>query len=328
MSTSGTYAFTVTRDDIITGMLKDIRKLDGIETADPQDIQDCAKKLNMLVKQWMGKADFAPGLKTFTRRRGYLFLSNSTGHYLVGPTATGWTTLHQSPTVTGAVAAGATTATLSAVTFAASLSNPAVSLTIGNFIGFIQTDGSMFWTTITGIAGSVVTLAAAFPVGCSAGAQAYTYQATAQNPLLIETVSLRDAYHSDTPVRMLTVQDYDMISNKTDPNNLSDPGAIYFEYQLGNSNLFIDCGGAQDVSKRLVITYMEPIQDFNNPLDNPEYPAEWYLPLTLGLGKICCPMYNKPWTALMEANFKASLAVAQHKDAERVTLYFQPGAED
>ena len=51
MSTSGTYTFTVTRDDIIREAMLNIGKLDAYGSIDPQETTDCARKLNMMCKQ-------------------------------------------------------------------------------------------------------------------------------------------------------------------------------------------------------------------------------------------------------------------------------------
>ena len=70
MSTSGTYTFTVTRDDIIREAMLNIGRLDAYSQIDPTETTDCARKLNMMVKTWMGRLDYAPGLKAWTRQRG------------------------------------------------------------------------------------------------------------------------------------------------------------------------------------------------------------------------------------------------------------------
>jgi hypothetical protein len=72
---------------------------------------------------------------------------------------------------------------------------------------------------------------------------------------------------------------------------------------------------------------LEPIQGFINPTDNPEYPQEWFLPLTLGLTKLICPMFHSIWTPDQEESFKIALAIAQKKEPERSALYFQPGED-
>lgn len=322
MATSGVYSFGVTRDDIIRQAMLNIGKLDPYESPDAQQTSDCAMMLNALVKQWMGKADFAPGLKVWTRKRGHLFLSNTGYRYSVGPGATGWSNEIVFPTATAAVAAAGVTLTLSSVT----------GIAAGYFIGIELSTGALQWTTVSSVDTGllqVVIPAPGLTASILSGAQIFAYQTVAQQPLFIEAAVLRDQDLTDTPMRLLrSTQEYDNLPNKTDPTNIADPTAIYYENQLGNSYLYTDCGAAQDVTKHLVLTYQEPVQDFVNPTDNPYYPQEWYLALFLGLGKEICPMFNRPWTQLMQDNFNSALAIAQHKDAETTALFFQAGAED
>ena len=81
MATSGTYSFGVTKYDIIRQAMLNIGKLDPVEAPTAEEMDDCSRLLNMMCKQWMGKTDFAPGLKVWTRKRGHLLLSNTTGAY-------------------------------------------------------------------------------------------------------------------------------------------------------------------------------------------------------------------------------------------------------
>lgn len=321
MTTSGTYSFGVTRDDIIRQAFLSIGKLDPFESPDPQQTQDSAMVLNMMVKQWMGKADYAPGLKMWTRKHGHLFLLNNSGRYTIGPAcATGWSNDYVYPVTTASAAASASTITLASVT----------GIATGYNIGIELDSGALFWTTVNGApVGLVVTLATVLPSAASSGAQVFAFQTIAQQPLFIETAVLRDQTLNDTPVRIMqTVQSYDYLSNKADPTYMQDPTAIYYENQLDNSYLYTDCGASQDVTKHLVLTYQEPVQDFNNPLDAPYYPKEWYWPLCLGLAKRICPQYNRPWSQLNEDNYRDAMAIARNKDAEKCELFFQPGAED
>ena len=125
----------------------------------------------------------------------------------------------------------------------------------------------------------------------------------------------------------MTLEDYAYLPSKTSITNISDPMAIYPEFQLGYTNLFIDCGGAQDVTKYIVIDYLEPIQDMVNPNDSFEYPQEWFLPITFGLSKLISPMFRAVWTPELETTLTGSLAIAKQKDAEINHLYFQPGED-
>jgi hypothetical protein len=319
MATSGTYTFAVTRDDIIRQAMLTIGKLDPFESPDPQQTQDLSFVLNMMCKQWMGRADFAPGLKVWTRKHGHLFLSNTTGRYTIGPAANGWTNDYTAASLAATGAASSSSVTLSSLTGVA----------VGYFMGIVLDSGDIFWTTVATAPSVTITLAAPLPSQASLNNAVFVFQNKAQQPLLIETVSLRDIYNQDTPVRIMpTVQDYDYLSNKADPTEQQDPTAIYYENQLGNSYLYINAGAALDVTKHLAITYMEPVQDFNSPLDNPYYPVEWYLPLCLGLAKLAAPQFNRPWSQLQQDNFDNALAIAQNKDAEKSSLFFQCGEEE
>jgi len=174
----------------------------------------------------------------------------------------------------------------------------------------------------------VVTLNANLPSQSASGSQVYSYQTAAQQPLMIETAVLRDEYNEDTPLRFLrTVQDYANLPGKTDIQTISDPTAIYYEFQLQNSFLYTDCGAAQDVTKYIVVSYMEPVQDMVNPADTFEYSLECFLAITCGLSRQIAPMYGMPWTQTMNDNANAAVMIAGHKDAEVTTLYFQPGEE-
>jgi hypothetical protein len=155
----------------------------------------------------------------------------------------------------------------------------------------------------------------------------FDYATTATQPVVIEDVFLRDIYNSDTPLKKLTVQEYDYNPSKTNPQFISDPTAVYYEFQLTNSYLFTDCAAANDTSKHICITYLEAVQDVTNPNDNTVYPQEWFLPLCWGLAKNAAPMFRAPWTANMESSYKESLAIAQKKEPERSMMYFAPGED-
>jgi hypothetical protein len=319
MTTSGTYSFSVSRDDIIREAMINIGKIGENDVITAQETQDCARKLNMLVKQWQAKTDFAPGLKTWTRRRGYLFLNNSTGKYSVGPTAVGWTNNFVKTYTTVYVNSGSTTITVLSTT----------GISVNDNIGVQFDNGELFWTTVSAINTStnVITLAAALPSYSSANSTVFDYTTAAQQPQIIETAILRDNQNNDTPLKIMTVQEYDYLPSKTNISYNTDPGAIYYEFQLGNSLLYTDSPAATDVTKYIVLTYLETIQDFNNPKDTPEYPQDWFLPLTWGLSKQIAPMFSSPWTSEMDSIYKESLAIAQKRDPERSAMYFQCGEE-
>lgn len=317
MTTSGVYSLSVNRDQIVRQAMLNIGKIDPGESPTAQETTDCVFLLNLLVKQWQGNADGAPGLKTWTRRHGHLFLSSTTGQYTVGPSGTGWTNSYVTTTTTSSAAAGQ----------AVVLVTSSTGMTAGDNFGLQLDSGALFWSTIFTKVGLTITLTTNLPSVSSTGSVVFDYTTTAQQPVVIETVFLRDINNADTPVRMLTVQDYDNLPSKVDTTAPADPTSIYYEFLLTNSNLYTDCAAAQDVTKHLCLTYMEAVQGFVNATDNPEYPQEYFLPLTWGLAKQIAPMFNAPWTQNMQSNYEISLGIAQRKEPERTTMYFQPGED-
>jgi hypothetical protein len=143
---------------------------------------------------------------------------------------------------------------------------------------------------------------------------------------------LRDIYYNDTPLHILTVEEYESLPTKAMPTFQSDPTAYLYESQFKvqapNGILYIDCGGAQDVTKVLHVTFLLPVQDLNNPGDSPDYPQRWYQPLVLELGKLIAPMFDCEWTQTLEQSRTSALAIAQEADPEVTAAYFESDASD
>jgi hypothetical protein len=317
MATSGVYSFYVTRDDIVREALLNINKIDGIDPIESVIMNDCVRKLNLLIKQWMGKTDFAPGLKVWTRKRAHLFLHSTTGQYTLGPSAVGWADSYVQTYTTASLAANATVVPLTSIS----------GMNVGDHIGIELDSGDLYWTAIASFGALTANLTVGVPSTSAAGNIVFTYTTTPQQPLMIETATLRDDQYNDTPLNIMQSRDYDFLPNKVSPSNYGDPTAVYFENQLGYSYIYTDVAGSNDVSKHIALTFMQPVQDFVNSTDAPYYPQEWYRPLCWGLSRECAPMFNAQWTPVHEENYKDALAIAREKDPEVETRYFQPGQD-
>jgi hypothetical protein len=317
MATSGTYNFGVTKYEIIRQAMLNIGKLDPVEQPTAEEMSDCSLMLNMMCKQWMGKTDFAPGLKVWTRKRGHLLLSNATGAYTIGPAAQGWANTLTTTATTAPAVGGATALTVASVAGIAATNTVAV---------YLDT-GALFYSTVSSVVGSVLNLGTALPSSAASGNTVFAYAAAAQNPKDVETALLRDINNTDSPLNLMTVQDYDYLPNKADPLYVGDPTAIYFERGLNSSTVYTDVGAAIDTRSHIVITYQEPIQDMTANADAPYYPQEWYLALCWGLSEQIAPMFKARWDPKMEQLKNTALAIARQGDAERSSIYFQPGLD-
>ena len=295
-----------------------IGRLGEGESPTSQETTDVSRKLNMMVKQWMAKQDFAPGLKVWTRRRGTLFLSTTAYKYALGTTGTNWTIAPQTTMLSSQANSAATSLQVT--------SN--ANMNVGDYIGIQLTSGILQWTTVSSLGTGTVTIPSPGLSGTAAiGNYVYSYTNKAQRPELIESAVLRDNQQNDTPLNIMDQSQYDLLPTKTQSTNISDPTSVYYEAQLMNGQLYTDCGGAQDVSKQIIITYLEPIQDFNNPLDTPEYPQQWYMALCWGLTKQIAPMFNLPFTSDMKELHNEAIAMAREAYPETSSMYFQSGSD-
>jgi hypothetical protein len=340
MTTSGTFNFTVAATDIVREAMLNVGAIGEAEVPTAQEYNDCLRKLNMLMKQWMGKQDFAPGLKMWTRQRGALFLGAQQFVYELGPYGDAWAggvtgstagQLYNQTTLTANSNTGATTLTVSAIT----------NINAGDFIGvqYVSPAGytDIFWTTVTiAPTGHTVTIANALTGNASTNGYVWNFTTKGQRPLAVVTSLLRDIYNNDVQQNPLTLEDYEALPTKTMKSFQADPTAYYYESQIGTQanslqitantgagNYYIDCGGAQDVTKHMHIVFLRPVMDLNNPGDNPEYPQQWYRALCWGLSREICGMFDATWTQDMNANYTEAVTMAREPDSETTTFYFQ-----
>jgi hypothetical protein len=329
MASSGTYVFTVTMADIIREAMINIGKLGATDILSSQDYTDCGRKLNLMAKQWMGKTDFAPGLKVWTRQHCDLFLSSTQFQYALGPTGDNWAAgVASLPGVNygqDQLIAGTAVGSNSLITGVGSTSN----FTVGDFVVVELDSGDTFSSTVVGVdSGSgTITMNDSLVTQASLGNYVWNFTTKGQRPMELVTAILRDIASCDTPLNYMTIQTYEALPTKTQPGNVSDPAAIYYEAQIPNGQLYIDVAGAQDTTKHLHIVGLRPIQDFNNPLDTPDYPAEWFDALCWGLAMRIAPMFNAPWTQDMQALHDSALAIARESNPETTEIYFQCNAD-
>src|SRR5262249_40690532 len=198
MALSGTWSFTVVRDDIIREALLNIGAIGESEVPTAQEVTDCARKLNMICKQWMGTQDFAPGLKMWTRQRCDLFLGYTKYQYQLGPTGDNW-----AAGVTGGGLGqnyAQTQLTANAISGATSIVvAQATQINVGDYIGIQCSNLDIFWTTVVSVnlLTLTVTLTAGLTSAANSNAYVWNYTTKGQRPLQIVTCILRDINNND-----------------------------------------------------------------------------------------------------------------------------------
>lgn len=325
MATSGSWDYSVTAANIITAALEDINVLEAGETVDSDDSTLALRTLNLLVKQWQGSADMAPGLKVWTRQRIALFLAKNQVKYLVGPGASDArsTTSYGRTTVSSAYSSG-TSLSVTALTDTTTNVGTTVTMTASDIIGVVLDDGTISWTTISAAASSPITLDGALAGAAAAGNYVYWFTSRAQRFVDIENASLRDSDLIDTPLTVYTdVQQYEQIPQK---DGEGDPTAILVEPLTTQTRVTLDFA-PQDVTKQLRLTVIYPSEDYDATSNDIAYPQEWFAALEWELARRLAPKFNKRWTETHQANWLQATQIARQLNPQGTTAYFQPHAD-
>ena len=329
MATSGSFNYSATAAQIISAAAEDIGLIQpGVSLPSAQSTV-MLQRLNFLAKQWQGKADMAHGLKVHTRQRVTVFLAKNQPQYLVGPAATDAhaTTQYGRTTLSAAEAAGQTTLSITATTDTTTYPGTTVTMTASDYIGIVQSDGTMFWSTISSTgAGPTVVINAGLDVAASSGAYVYWYTAKAQRFPVCEASVLRNSSMVDIALPVYTdVTQYEQgISNKT---QTGDPINLLIEPLRIATRVTTDFY-PQDVTKQLRLTVLYPAEDYDAASDDIAFPQEWFAALEWELALRCAPLFGRTWTPEMQLNYTQSTAIARQLNPQNTSRHFEPNREE
>lgn len=311
MATSGVTSYSVTENDIITDAFENGAIYGAGETLGAEDVTLARRKLNMIVKQWVAQADFAPGLKMWTRRTGWLFLQDSQVEYDVGPSGDECAAEEYVRTTLAANASGgAGTITVTSATGMASAMR----------IGILLSSGAMQWTTINGApSGQTVTLTATLTGAATSGSVVYAYTSKVHRPFEIVTASLRDSSGDDTPMDPhLSLEEYELIPSKSGEGT---PSSFYFEAKRTNAKVYLD-NSPTDLTNVIRFRYLSYVEDSTALTDTVDFPAEWFRPLSAQLAMDLCPAFRKPVPPELKMMRDEALLVARNAYAAKSTAYY------
>lgn len=132
-------------------------------------------------------------------------------------------------------------------------------------------------------------------------------------PLDFIELRLRDSSGSDTPVELVSREEYFNLNLKSSQGN---PSMAYYDPQMANGVLYI-WPTADDATKTLVGTAKYPVQIFNNLNDTPDFPEEWFRALKFNLAKDLIPEYDVPDNHAMKVVMLAQEALTDASDFDR-----------
>lgn len=283
MTTTNSYDFTVSRDNLITDALLHIGVIGEGETPSANAVTEAARLLNMMVK--MRSAD---GMPLWALKRGYILPFTgassiaSDSHVVMS---------YDHTTIGADEAASQTTITVTSSS----------AMTAADQIGIEQDDNTVLWTTIASVDdGTTITLDDALTAAASSGNHIYSYTASSQRiqkPLRIMGASrLEQSSGATTMIEVEDREDYFAISNRT---TASVPTLVYYTPEstvltnLDNGQFFV-WPRFNNGDYVIEFTYHRPFQDFDAASDNPDFPPAFYLPLMLELAALLGPRYGVP----------------------------------
>lgn len=310
MTTSSSDNFSVNRNDIIN-LAGEIAGTKGIgRVLSNEDTSRMSDLLNLIVKQWMGRPDYAPGLKVWTRKRAFLFPALNTSDYTLG---TGHATA--SYTSTTMRVAGVASDTILEVTTTSGM-------TAADNIGIILDDKTIHWDTIASVTDSdTVVITTGLASAAAAGKTVYWYTNKISQPLEMISVRSMDTSSNEQPLDRMTLMDYE--EGLLKKNDSGDPSRYIYERGITTGSLKFDYQ-VQDTTDIYKLTYLRPIEDFDAGTDTPDFPQEYFRPLVGQLAMDEATASGKPVTQEMKLYRDEALSIAQNVDPDNEIVFFEP----
>ena len=273
MASSGSFNFSVDRNDIINTALQLAGIIGEGETGTASQISEGATLLNMIVK--LREAD---GMPLWALKRGYILPFSGTSSI---NTDSHVVTNYDTTTLSADSAASDTTLTVTSITgFSAS-----------DQIGIELDDGSIDWTTVNGApSGTTITITTGVTSAASSGNRIYGYTASServQKPLRILQANMLEVTGGSTwEIDIIPQSDYYRNGNSTSEGV---PNQLFYD-RVPSTDTALETNGTFYISPRFAdgdyvieFTYHRPFMDFDASTDEPDFPQAFYLPLTLEL---------------------------------------------
>lgn len=311
MASSGSTDFTLNRDQIIRLAALDVRAISAGSTMSGAKAQDFNDVLNALVKHWQ-----ASGIHVWKLAEATLFPQAGQAKYGMGSGATDHVTKNYVETATSAAAvSGATSISVESTAGISDADNIAVQLD----------SGALQWTTVSGTpTATTIALAAALTDNAAEGSIVYAYTTKIVRPLKVAEARRYDPVgNRTTPIVVMARKDYYELPNRQDTGGeitqvFYDPGR-----DIGNLYLWKAPGA---VGNLVQFTWWEPIEDFDNASDTPDFPQEWIRALRFNLALDMAGQYpvTPQRLAYLEKMAVQSLDEVSGFDREAESVFFQP----
>jgi hypothetical protein len=322
MTITGTTSFTQTQYQLVQNAFNLLNVYGIGRTFSNEDYTLATQMLNLMIKAWG-----AQGLHLWCKEEGILYLTQYKSKYGFGNSASiGLTAAYAT------LASGATTTQTTATAALGATTLNVLSTTgwaAGYYVGVVQSDNSLFWTTIASVVNSTsITLTLGTTQTVNAQSNVYVFSVLLNKPYRIISARMMHGFDSgatttinETMMNPLSHADYYDLPTKS-VNGLANQ--YYYDPHTDYGVLSL-WPRPNDCSYRIHFTYERIISDITNPSDTFDFPAEWLEPLTWQLALRLIPAFGKekkyPIIHTMASQMLENLLVW---DSECTGVSFQP----
>jgi hypothetical protein len=320
MAISGTTDFTDNCNALILQSLGLLGVYGKGLAIDPEDLTYARNALNLMLKAWE-----ASNIHLWCKVEGVLYPQQYQREYILSGAAGVYVTSKNQEVIT-------TLSTSYNVGNTSIVVTNSTGLLVNDYIGIVQNDNSLFWSTIVTISGNTLTLNAYPLVGVTKNAIVYTFTTLIPKPLRIldaRYVTGLDSGNASTRYEVilnpmgyedymhLTMKDVDGDTRQYCYNPEVNDGILYLWPRPSNCNF------------RVEFTYERPIDDLTTATDNFDLPEEWQETIVYQLATRVAPRWGKEEkVALLIAPMAQQMLESMKMwDTEITSIFMQPDDE-
>jgi hypothetical protein len=311
MARSGSYNFSINRDEIINGAFRQIGVLGESQTASATRISQASQQLNLMIDQWEYM-----GVGLWLNKELVLFPAKDQIKYSIGPTGDEVCLVSEYAKTELAVArtAGGTDLVVDSDDDFAS----------GDYIGVELDNGTIHWDIVNGApAGDVITITTGVVAAAAIDRHVYGFTNLVQRPLEVIRAKRRNLATStyiDTPIEVVSIDEYDGITNKTSEGPVN---MMAVDKQLDDIKVHL-WPEPNDMKELIHMWVKYPIQDFDAATDDWDFPRGWGNALKLNLAVQLAPEYGRKVSPELMRNATEAFAMANSSDMEQAPVRMVP----
>lgn len=312
MTITNTDTFTVTRDEIINASLRLLGVIGTGETAGTEDYTNCSQALNIMIKSWAKK-----GFPLWVTQELSIPMITGINPYPLGPTA-GYLT-SESIVINNAGSGGIDGTYALSITDAGGGTGAAGT--------YVISGGVLTTVTITAAGSSYVTPVVTFPSGSITGVSVTTsvVGVTCPRPLRIVDAYIRDTSSNDTPMILISRQEYDILGDKSSQGV---PNQFYYDDQLTTGQLYVYNVPAQN-GYVMYAQIQRMFFDMTTGTNNFDFPQEWFQALKWGLACEILAEYGVSLQMIPYFEQKATMYIEEcfNWSQEEAGVFFTPNSQ-